>query len=73
MTDDFLHSVSLDAEKCIGCTSCLRRCPMDIRKVGDSECVHCGDCIGICPEKAISFRAGSIVLRGRESGKEELP
>lgn len=26
---DFLHSVSLDAEKCIGCTSCLRHCPTE--------------------------------------------
>ena len=68
-----LLGVRVEESRCTDCGACLRRCPMDIRKVGDSECVHCGDCIGICPEKAISFRAGSIVLHGRESGKEELP
>ena len=68
-----LLGVRVEESRCTDCGACLRRCPMDIRKVGDSECVHCGDCIGICPEKAISFRAGSIVLRGWESGKEELP
>ena len=42
------------------------RCPMDIRTVGDRECVHCGSCMDICPTRAISFRAGRIVLRGPE-------
>ncbi|MBO4298641.1 MAG: 4Fe-4S dicluster domain-containing protein, partial [Clostridia bacterium] len=30
------------------------------------ECIHCGQCISACPEKAITFRAGHIVLMGPE-------
>ena len=48
------------------CGACVRACPMDIRAVGDRECVHCGACIGVCGAKAISFRAGKLVLRGPE-------
>ena len=39
---------------------------MDIRRVGDHECIHCGTCIDVCPEKAIELRAGKIVLKGPE-------
>ena len=64
-----LLGVKVDGERCVDCGACLRVCPMDIRSVGDRECVHCGTCIDVCPTKAISFRAGKIVLRGPELGK----
>ena len=50
-------------------SACVRACPMDIRSVGDSECVQCGNCIDLCPARAITFRAGKIVLRGPELGE----
>nr|MCR5626628.1 4Fe-4S binding protein [Lachnospiraceae bacterium] len=28
---------------------------MDIKKVGDRECITCGECIGECPDKAIGY------------------
>ncbi len=59
-----LLGVKVDGERCVDCGACLRVCPMDIRTVGDRECVHCGTCIDVCPTRAISFRAGKIVLRG---------
>ena len=59
-----LLGVKVDGERCVDCGACLRVCPMDIRAVGDRECVHCGTCIDVCPTRAISFRAGKIVLRG---------
>lgn len=58
-----LLGVKLDRKRCTACGACVRACPMDIRRVGDSECVHCGSCIDVCPTKAISFKAGKIVLR----------
>ncbi len=64
-----LLGAKVDGERCVDCGACLRICPMDIRSVGDRECVHCGSCIDICPTKAISFRAGKIVLRGPELGE----
>ena len=66
-----LLGVKLDESRCIDCGACLRRCPMDIRRVGDSECVHCGGCMEVCPVQAISFRAGRIVLRGPETPEKE--
>ena len=38
--------------------------------VSTAACVHCGACIGACPGKAISFRAGKLVLRGPELPEE---
>ena len=62
-----LLGVRVDESRCSDCGVCLRVCPTDIRRVGDRECVHCGGCIASCPEKAISFRAGKIVLRGPDT------
>ncbi len=55
----YIHSVSLDVEKCTGCTTCMKHCPTEairIRKgcaVIDSErCIDCGECIRNCPNNA---------------------
>jgi polyferredoxin len=66
-----LLGVKTDAARCTDCGACVKSCPMDIRSVGDAECVHCGDCIDVCPTKAISFRAGKIVLRGPQLPETE--
>ena len=29
---------------------------MDVKKVGDAECISCGECIDVCPTKAISWK-----------------
>ncbi len=59
-----LIGIRVDRNKCTGCGACVRTCPMDITRPGDHECVQCGLCAGHCPEKAISVRAGRIVLKG---------
>ncbi len=53
------HSVLLDPEKCIGCTTCVRHCPTEAIRVHDGRahinvdrCIDCGECIRICPQKA---------------------
>ncbi len=46
--------VHVDKEKCTGCNACIRVCKMDTKKVGDHECIHCGECRAVCPEGAIS-------------------
>lgn len=55
----YLHSVSLDREKCTGCTTCLRHCPTEAIRVKDGcavintdRCIDCGECIKVCPHKA---------------------
>lgn len=66
-----LLGVRVDMNRCNECGACVKTCLMDIRKVGDCECIQCGDCIDICPEKAITFKAGKLVLRGPETDRKE--
>ncbi len=62
MTRLALVGIKLDRARCTDCGTCLRVCPMDIRRVGDRECIACGKCVSRCPEQAISLRAGRIRL-----------
>ena len=61
--------VKVEADKCTGCGRCVSHCQMDIQHVGDHECISCGSCIDVCPTKAISMKAGKIVLIANEMGK----
>ncbi len=58
--------VKVDAGKCTRCGRCTAHCGMDVRCVGDHECIHCGECVDVCAEKAITMRAGKIVLMRNE-------
>ncbi len=53
------HSVTLQPEKCEGCTNCIKRCPTEAIRVRDSRaritaerCIDCGECIRVCPYHA---------------------
>lgn len=48
--------MKIDAEKCTGCQACVRYCRMDIRHVGDRECIQCGKCVQKCSRGAICFK-----------------
>ena len=59
MKADYKHSVSLDVEKCKGCTACLKRCPTEAIRIHDGHavispvrCIDCGECIKVCSSKA---------------------
>ena len=64
-----LTGVKVTESKCTHCGLCVNRCKVDIRRVGDQECIGCGECIDVCPTKAISWKAGKILL----ASNEQLP
>ena len=55
----------LDAEKCVYCTLCAKKCPQEairvdrkekIWELDEEKCVECGICAGACPKKAIEMK-----------------
>lgn len=55
----YFHSVTLDKDKCHGCTNCIKRCPTEAIRVRDGKatiikerCIDCGECIRVCPYHA---------------------
>lgn len=59
-----MFKINIDTEKCKGCMKCAMTCKfgaIDIKTIQDKKghpeynCAKCGDCIGACPEEAISF------------------
>ncbi|MFH2012443.1 MAG: [Fe-Fe] hydrogenase large subunit C-terminal domain-containing protein [Pseudomonadota bacterium] len=55
----YFHSITLDYEKCMGCTNCIKRCPTEAIRVRGAKaeiigerCIDCGECIQVCPYNA---------------------
>ncbi len=61
-----LTGVKVDPDRCNRCGLCVRRCPMDVRHVGDHECISCGKCMESCAQGAIALKAGRLTLAGPE-------
>ncbi len=51
-----VFGVKVDHSKCTYCNRCISHCKMDIKNVGDAECISCGECVNVCPTKAISWK-----------------
>ncbi len=50
-----LKTVILDSEKCIGCITCMRRCPTEAIRIENGKakilydkCINCGECVRSC-------------------------
>ena len=74
------HSVSLDIEKCTGCTTCIHRCPTEAIRVRDGHAqidnlrwIDCGVCIKVCPHKAKKAVLDSMEQMSRFKYKIALP
>ncbi len=59
-------SLSLDAEKCVGCGTCMQVCPREVFAIEGGKaaildrdaCMECGACALNCPVEALSVDAG---------------
>lgn len=51
--------ITVNEEKCVGCSLCLPVCPQEAievwvtAKVKGEACTECGDCVGYCPTDAL--------------------
>lgn len=57
--EKYFHSVTLDKDKCKGCTNCIKHCPTEAIRVRggkatilNERCIDCGECIKVCPYHA---------------------
>ena len=74
------HSVTLDDEKCIGCTNCLKRCPTEAIRVRNGKaiidtdrCIDCGECIRVCPQRAKKAQYDKIEILDNYKWKIAIP
>lgn len=61
------HSVIFDADRCTGCTACVKVCPTEAIRVSRSKaviyndrCIDCGRCVSVCPHHAYSVRSDTL-------------
>lgn len=59
MEQEYFHSVTLNTDKCKGCTNCIKHCPTEAIRVRNGKaiiirerCIDCGECIRVCPYHA---------------------
>ena len=79
-TATYFHSVYLDKELCIGCTTCVRHCPTQAIRVRDGKahiaedrCIDCGECIRTCPKGAKKWISDPLAVMEGYDIKVALP
>ncbi|MEW6547937.1 MAG: [Fe-Fe] hydrogenase large subunit C-terminal domain-containing protein [Spirochaetota bacterium] len=80
MSENLFHSVYLDRSLCIGCTTCIKRCPTQAIRVRDGKahimeerCIDCGECIRACPKGAKKSVSDPLALMDGFDYKIALP
>ncbi len=61
-----MFGVKVDESKCTHCNLCIAHCKVDIKHVGDQECINCGECIDVCPTKAIYWKGPKLMVRAND-------
>ena len=76
----YFHSVTLDEDKCKGCTNCIKHCPTEAIRVRngkatilDERCIDCGECIKVCPYHAKKAVTDPLSIIEKYAYKIALP
>jgi iron only hydrogenase large subunit-like protein len=76
----YFHSVTLDRDRCKGCTNCIKRCPTEAIRVRDGKakiikekCIDCGECVRVCPYHAKVVVTDDIGMMENYKYKIALP
>ena len=74
--------ITFDYNRCVGCGSCVRLCPMGYLKLEEKRpvvrerrrCIECGHCTAACPKQAVTLTSekAELVLPRAENELEEL-
>jgi len=77
---EYFHSVTLEEEKCRGCTNCIKHCPTEAIRVRNGKatiikerCIDCGECIRVCPYHAKKAVTDPISVMDEYEFKIALP
>ncbi|GEM_PF-528272 len=56
-----MYIVTVNDEKCVGCSECANNCPISLFTMedgvavpGDAECIGCQTCTAVCPSEAVT-------------------
>ena len=66
-----IFGIKVEMAKCTDCGLCTNHCKVDIKHVGDQECISCGECVDVCPTKAIQWKGPQIFLKKNEIDEKE--
>ena len=74
--------IAFDYNRCVGCGSCVRLCPMGYLKLEEKRpvvrerrrCIECGHCAAACPKQAVTLTSekAELGLPKAENELEEL-
>lgn len=78
--ENIIHSVTLDKDRCKGCTKCIQLCPTQAIRVRNGKakilkdkCIDCGECIRVCPYHAKKGVTDSFDMLNNYKYKIALP
>lgn len=66
-TRKYSDKLKVDADKCVGCSKCVKICPTknivmeDGKAIGKDKCTACYRCVNSCPKQAITLLGKSVI------------
>ena len=77
---DYFHSVTLEKDRCLGCTNCITRCPTEAIRVQNGKakiikerCIDCGECVRVCQSHAKNVTTDSFDMLKKFKHNIALP